>query len=83
MLDAEHPRPLTFANNLAATLSQTKTNLPRPRQMLQADLASLQRILGHAYPDAREAAHSLENGQANFCSKPPTDAAAPIADGTA
>jgi hypothetical protein len=51
--------------------------------MLQAALASLQHMLGHAYPDALEATHSLENLRANFCAKPPTDAAAPIADGTA
>ena len=82
MLGAEHPETLISANNLATTLFNQGKYVEAER-MLQAALASLQRVLGPAHPNTLVIARSLERVRARIRATPPTNAAAPAAAGAA
>ena len=78
MLGAEHPSTLTSANNLAMSLVD-HDRLSEAEQMLQAVLASCQRVLGPSHPHTMQTGKSLKNVRARIRANPPTKPAAPTA----
>ena len=65
VLGADHPKTLTTANNLASTLF-VQGQLTEAERMMQATLASCQRVLGpaHWHVDTLQTASGLENMRA-------------------
>ncbi len=77
MLGAEHPDTLRIATNLAESFSNQGKHA-EAETMLQAALASCQRVLGPTHPHTLSAAYGLEIVRAQIRANPPTKPAAPV-----